>query len=41
MSVFPDRGRPGFDRRLIDGADAGKSMIEFKKAPENWNRQIL
>jgi pyruvate dehydrogenase E2 component (dihydrolipoamide acetyltransferase) len=30
----------GFDHRLIDGADAGKFMSEFKKALENWNREI-
>ncbi len=30
----------GFDHRLIDGADSGKFMTEFKKALENWNRPI-
>jgi pyruvate dehydrogenase E2 component (dihydrolipoamide acetyltransferase) len=30
----------GFDHRLIDGADAGKFMSEFKKALENWNQDI-
>jgi 2-oxoglutarate dehydrogenase E2 component (dihydrolipoamide succinyltransferase) len=30
----------GFDHRLIDGADAGKFMLEFKKTLENWNREI-
>ncbi|HEV2134136.1 MAG TPA: 2-oxoglutarate dehydrogenase, E2 component, dihydrolipoamide succinyltransferase [Terracidiphilus sp.] len=30
----------GFDHRLIDGADAGKFMTYFKKALENWNREI-
>jgi pyruvate dehydrogenase E2 component (dihydrolipoamide acetyltransferase) len=30
----------GFDHRLIDGADAGKFMTEFKKTLENWNREI-
>jgi 2-oxoglutarate dehydrogenase E2 component (dihydrolipoamide succinyltransferase) len=31
----------GFDHRLIDGADAGKFMSEFKKTLENWNQEIL
>jgi len=31
----------GFDRRLIDGADACKFMLEFKKALENWDQGIL
>jgi 2-oxoglutarate dehydrogenase E2 component (dihydrolipoamide succinyltransferase) len=26
----------GFDHRIIDGADAGKFMAEFKSALENW-----
>ena len=30
----------GFDHRLIDGADAGKFMTEFKNTLENWNRTI-
>ncbi|MDR5725976.1 MAG: 2-oxo acid dehydrogenase subunit E2, partial [Terriglobia bacterium] len=30
----------GFDHRLIDGADSGKFMTEFKKTLENWNREI-
>jgi len=30
----------GFDHRLIDGADAGKFMTEFKNILENWNRDI-
>ncbi|MFZ0340393.1 MAG: dihydrolipoamide acetyltransferase family protein [Terracidiphilus sp.] len=30
----------GFDHRLIDGADGGKFMLEFKKALENWDREI-
>lgn len=30
----------GFDHRLIDGADAGKFMTEFKKTLEGWNREI-
>ncbi len=30
----------GFDHRLIDGADSGKFMLEFKKTLENWNQQI-
>ena len=30
----------GFDHRIIDGADAGKFMSEFKKALENWSRDI-
>ena len=31
----------GFDHRLIDGADAGKFMSEFKKVLESWNQGIL
>jgi pyruvate dehydrogenase E2 component (dihydrolipoamide acetyltransferase) len=31
----------GFDHRLIDGADAGKFMSEFKKVLESWNQEIL
>ena len=30
----------GFDHRLIDGADAGKFMSEFKRALETWDRPI-
>jgi 2-oxoglutarate dehydrogenase E2 component (dihydrolipoamide succinyltransferase) len=30
----------GFDHRLIDGADAGKFMLEFKKTLENWEQEI-
>jgi 2-oxoglutarate dehydrogenase E2 component (dihydrolipoamide succinyltransferase) len=30
----------GFDHRLIDGADGGKFMSEFKKALETWNQEI-
>jgi pyruvate dehydrogenase E2 component (dihydrolipoamide acetyltransferase) len=30
----------GFDHRLIDGADAGKFMSEFKRQLENWDRAI-
>ena len=30
----------GFDHRIIDGADAGKFMSEFKKALENWNEEL-
>jgi 2-oxoglutarate dehydrogenase E2 component (dihydrolipoamide succinyltransferase) len=30
----------GFDHRLIDGADGGKFMLEFKKTLEGWNREI-
>jgi 2-oxoglutarate dehydrogenase E2 component (dihydrolipoamide succinyltransferase) len=30
----------GFDHRTIDGADAGKFMLEFKDALENWNQAI-
>ena len=29
----------GFDHRIIDGADAGKFMFDFKKALENWNKR--
>jgi len=31
----------GFDHRLIDGADGGKFMLEFKKVLESWNHEIL
>ena len=30
----------GFDHRLIDGADAGRFMTEFKKTLENWDSEI-
>ena len=30
----------GFDHRLIDGADSGKFMLEFKKVLETWDRNI-
>jgi pyruvate dehydrogenase E2 component (dihydrolipoamide acetyltransferase) len=30
----------GFDHRLIDGADSGKFMTEFKNMLENWNQPI-
>jgi len=30
----------GFDHRLIDGADSGKFMLEFKKTLEAWNQEI-
>lgn len=30
----------GFDHRLIDGADAGKFMTDFKKTLEGWDREI-
>jgi 2-oxoglutarate dehydrogenase E2 component (dihydrolipoamide succinyltransferase) len=30
----------GFDHRTIDGADAGKFMLEFKSAIENWNQPL-
>ena len=30
----------GFDHRLIDGADGGKFMSEFKKTLETWDRPI-
>jgi pyruvate dehydrogenase E2 component (dihydrolipoamide acetyltransferase) len=30
----------GFDHRTIDGADAGKFMLEFTDALENWNQAI-
>ena len=30
----------GFDHRLIDGADAGKFMAEFKKTLEGWDKEI-
>ncbi len=30
----------GFDHRIIDGADAGRFMNEFKKTLENWSQEI-
>jgi pyruvate dehydrogenase E2 component (dihydrolipoamide acetyltransferase) len=30
----------GFDHRLIDGADACKFMVEFKKTLEGWDKEI-
>jgi len=30
----------GFDHRLIDGADGGKFMLEFKKTLESWSQEI-
>lgn len=30
----------GFDHRIIDGADAGRFMNEFKKTLEHWNQEI-
>jgi 2-oxoglutarate dehydrogenase E2 component (dihydrolipoamide succinyltransferase) len=30
----------GFDHRIIDGADAGKFMSDFKKTLENWSEDI-
>jgi pyruvate dehydrogenase E2 component (dihydrolipoyllysine-residue acetyltransferase) len=30
----------GFDHRLIDGADGGKFMLEFKRVLETWNQDI-
>ncbi|MGB0064694.1 MAG: dihydrolipoamide acetyltransferase family protein [Terracidiphilus sp.] len=30
----------GMDHRIIDGADGGKFMLEFKKTLENWNQEI-
>jgi 2-oxoglutarate dehydrogenase E2 component (dihydrolipoamide succinyltransferase) len=30
----------GFDHRTIDGADAGKFMLEFTNALENWDQAI-
>jgi pyruvate dehydrogenase E2 component (dihydrolipoamide acetyltransferase) len=30
----------GFDHRIIDGADAGKFMADFKSYLENWNEEI-
>jgi 2-oxoglutarate dehydrogenase E2 component (dihydrolipoamide succinyltransferase) len=30
----------GFDHRTIDGADAGKFMLEFQQALESWDKDI-
>jgi len=30
----------GFDHRIIDGADAGRFMAEFKKTLEGWDKEI-
>ena len=30
----------GFDHRLIDGADAGRFMSEFKRALESWDKPV-
>ena len=30
----------GFDHRLIDGADSGKFMLEFKRVLETWDRTL-
>ena len=30
----------GFDHRLIDGADSGKFMLEFKRVLETWDRPL-
>jgi 2-oxoglutarate dehydrogenase E2 component (dihydrolipoamide succinyltransferase) len=30
----------GFDHRIIDGADAGRFMVEFQSALEKWNKPI-
>ncbi len=30
----------GFDHRIIDGADAGKFMADFKAYLENWAEDI-
>jgi len=30
----------GFDHRIIDGADAGKFMAEFKKTLEGWDKEM-
>jgi pyruvate dehydrogenase E2 component (dihydrolipoyllysine-residue acetyltransferase) len=31
----------GFDHRLIDGADSGRFMLDFKSTLETWDREIL
>ncbi len=30
----------GFDHRIVDGADAGKFMSDFKAYLENWAEDI-
>ncbi|MBW8747865.1 MAG: 2-oxo acid dehydrogenase subunit E2, partial [Acidobacteria bacterium] len=30
----------GFDHRIVDGADAGKFMTDFKAYLENWSEDI-
>jgi len=30
----------GFDHRIIDGADSGKFMLEFKRVLESWDRPL-
>jgi 2-oxoglutarate dehydrogenase E2 component (dihydrolipoamide succinyltransferase) len=30
----------GFDHRLIDGADAGKFMLDLQKTLENWDKPL-
>jgi 2-oxoglutarate dehydrogenase E2 component (dihydrolipoamide succinyltransferase) len=30
----------GFDHRVIDGADSGKFMLEFKRVLESWDRVL-
>ena len=30
----------GFDHRVIDGADSGKFMLEFKRVLESWDRPL-
>jgi len=30
----------GFDHRIVDGADAGKFMADFKSCLENWDEEI-
>jgi len=31
----------GFDHRLIDGADSGRFMLEFKRVLETWDRKLI
>jgi 2-oxoglutarate dehydrogenase E2 component (dihydrolipoamide succinyltransferase) len=31
----------GFDHRLIDGADSGRFMLEFKRVLETWDRKLV
>jgi pyruvate/2-oxoglutarate dehydrogenase complex dihydrolipoamide acyltransferase (E2) component len=33
--------RAEYDHRILDGADAGESMAEFKKTLENWSGNIV